>query len=555
MQECLGIDITDKLVRYAKVKKDSNNFTVEAYGIKFYSNITETLEQIISETNSFRIPISCNLSNEKYYYFDVFNLANKTYLEKAVKTEFESFCVENHFNSKVYNGKYIYTNNIENQDLSKIIYIYDTQNDIAEIQNFFRQGSIDTLVPLPTTLPNLIKAEKNRNYMIVNIDEQTTITTIINQAIYSVDTIEEGMKEALDKINEKENSFSKSYEVCQNTTIYTMETDYSSMGDNEYLQYIVPALYKIVEKVQSYRDLYKNMDVIYITGIGAVINNIDLYFKEYFKNSKVEILKPYFIEQHMNMNVNVKDYIEVNSAIALAMQGLGEGIQSLNFLGRDWKLDLKAFLTQDIGSLKRKNNNTPKVKKKLSFNFDLSDLKGKFDKVEMILLRNVITVVMIIILYMIASSWIVRQINNKIAEAEDVRGYISNQLSKLNEDDTKITGKTIDYQRYTSNLQDISSSIQTARGRKNQITTLLNKIVYNIPQLVTLISINNTEITDGNTIKQHMTLEVKSQKYEQIAYFKAKLKNANILEDIVSSEGQKTGNDVIVTIEGNLRTY
>ena len=73
MQECLGVDITDKIIRYAKVKKDSNNFIVEAYGIKFYNNISETLDQIISETNSSKIPISCNLANEKYYYFDIFN--------------------------------------------------------------------------------------------------------------------------------------------------------------------------------------------------------------------------------------------------------------------------------------------------------------------------------------------------------------------------------------------------------------------------------------------------------------------------------------------------
>ena len=238
MQECLGVNIANKIIRYAKLKKDSNSFYVESYGIKFYNNIVDTLEQIILETNSANIPISCNLANEKYYYFDVFSLANKTYLEKAVKTEFESFCTENHINSKVYDGKYIYTTNIENQDLSKIIYIYDTQIDVSERQNFFKHGRLNNLVPLPTTLPNLIKAERNKNYMIINLEEQTTITTIINQAIYSVDTIEEGMREALSVIEEKENSFSKAYEVCQNTTIYTMETDYSSMGDNEYLQYI-----------------------------------------------------------------------------------------------------------------------------------------------------------------------------------------------------------------------------------------------------------------------------------------------------------------------------
>ena len=48
---------------------------------------------------------------------------------------------------------------------------------------------------------------------------------------------------------------------------------------------------------------------------------------------------------------------------------------------------------------------------------------------------------MIIIIYIIASSWIIGQINNKIGEADEVKTYIGTQLSALNADDTKITGK------------------------------------------------------------------------------------------------------------------
>ena len=56
---------------------------------------------------------------------------------------------------------------------------------------------------------------------------------------------------------------------------------------------------------------------IYVTGLATAISNIDLYFQEYFSNIKCEILKPYFIPE--NVKINIKDYIEVNSAIALAM--------------------------------------------------------------------------------------------------------------------------------------------------------------------------------------------------------------------------------------------
>ena len=551
MQSSLGISITDKLIRYAKVNKNNDAYTVESYGIKFYSNLNEAIGQIIAESNSKNVPISSEVSNENYYYFNIFNLTNKNYAEKAINTEFESYCTENHLNRNVYEGKYIYTKNIENEDQSRIIYIYDNQTDIAEKNLYFEGYRLDTLVPMATTLPNLINAERNKNSMIINIEEKTTVTTIIDQSIYSVNVIEEGMQEILDKINEKENSYSKSYEVCKNTTIYTMETDYSSAEGNEYLKYIVPTLYKITEEVQKLKDSYKKIDNIYITGMGSVINNIDLYFKEYFKDSKVEILKPFFLEGQANLNI--KDYIEVNSAIALAMQGLGRGIKSLNFLAKDWKQNLKALLTSDIGSLKNnKKTGTSKPKKKIHINTDMS---GKFDKIEMILLRNIISAIMIIIIYSIASTVLISQINKKIDEANDVKEYTSEQLSLAQSDDNKILTRTGDYRTYATNLENSASTMEIRRSRKNQITTLLNKLVYNIPDEVMLTEISNTEKTGKDGSVQHITIQAQSARYEQLAYFKAKLKNANILYDIVSTEGQKEGDVIKITIEGDLRLY
>ncbi len=542
MQECLGVSITDKVIRYAKVQKDSNSFKVSSYGLKFYTNLEDALDQIITETNSSKIPISSNITNEQYYYFNIFSLTNKSYAEKAIKTEFESFCSENHINGQLYDGKYIYTKNLDNPDQSRIIYIYDKQEDIAEKTSYFKKARLETLSPMPIAISNLITAEKNKNSMIINIEEKTTITTIINQSIYSVDEIQDGMKEILEKINEKENSYSKSYEVCKNTTIYTMETS-AEDANNENLKYIIPTLFNIVGEVRRLQEIVKHIDNIYITGMGTVINNIDLYFKEYFHDSKVEILKPYFLNDRTN--INIKDYIEVNPAIALALQGLGEGIKEVNFLKSDWKGGLKALLTSDISTLKFKK---PKI------NFK-SDMKGKIDRVERILIRNIIIVLITAIIYIIGSTAIFRQIKNKISETDDVIKYTKAQWTLANNDDKQIVEKTKDYQKYKLNLENVSSAIETRRSRKNQITTLLNKIVYNIPKEVILTEIKNTEITSSGKAVQHITIYAQAEKYEQLAYFKAKLKNASVLENITSTEGQKDGNTVKVTIEGDLKTY
>lgn len=58
-----------------------------------------------------------------------------------------------------------------------------------------------------------------------------------------------------------------------------------------------------------------------------------------------------------------------------------------------------------------------------------------------------------------------------------------------------------------------------------------------------------------NGDKQHIYISAQSKKYEQLAYFKAKLKNANILDNVTSNEGTKTGDVVTTVIEGDLKNY
>ena len=80
---------------------------------------------------------------------------------------------------------------------------------------------------------------------------------------------------------------------------------------------------------------------------------------------------------------------------------------------------------------------------------------------------------------------------------------------------------------------------------------MLNKIVYTIPKEVQLTEIKNEEKGD----KEHILISAQSSKYEQLAYFKAKLKNANILDNVTSNEGTKSGDVVTTIIEGDLRDY
>ena len=556
MQYCLGISIDDKFIKYAKVQKEDNTFKVESYGINSYNNmdLNKRIAQIIQETDSSKIPISTDIQNEKYYFFNFFGVKNKTYAKEAIQTEFESFCTDNHINKNTIEGRYIYTKNIDMPDQNKAIYIYANKGEMEERLNLFKGAKVVSATPDAIAIPNIVNIEPNKNIMIVDISDNTKITTLINKNIYNVDILSEGLKEAFDTINLKENSTLKTYEVLKNTTIYTMDMDTTSNKKNdEYLQHIVPELYKVAQEVLNITKNYKKIDQIYLTGYATVINNIELYFQEYFKNSKVEILKPFFIEK--NNRVNVKDYIEVNQAIALALQGMGYGARTINF-STDKKADeiksmLSMNMTDIINSFKVQKADNGKEKNKPKLNVDLGFLKNKSKNLDTSMTNAFISLLLITILYCAGSIWVSKQILSETDKVKDDVSYTQEQIAKATNDDSKINTKTNDYKRYKSNLENTSNVIETKRSRKNQITTLLNKIVYTIPKEVQLTEIKNEE--KGG--KQHIYISAQSKKYEQLAYFKAKLKNANILDNVTSNEGTKSGDAVTTIIEGDLRNY
>ena len=544
MQESLGISISNQVIKYAKVTKNNDQLDVASFGVKFYDNLENDIQQIISETNSKNIPICIDTQNEKVNYFSIFGLLSKSDTKKTIETEYETLCADNHMNPNAYEGRYLIVNDINNKDRNRVIYFTESKTDLEERIGLFKNQKISSITPLPTSLCNIVEAKKGENIMIVNIEEKTTITTILNQRIYSIDMIPSGMAEVLDKINEKENSYTKSYEACKNTTIYTMETTATDDPNNKYLSLIIPTLFNIVQEVKKVKDIYTRIDRIYLTGLGTVVNNIDLYFQEYFQESKCEILKPYFAAN--NSKINIKDYIEVNSAIALALDGMDYGLKDLNFRSSDWKEDLNNLLHSDLKSLGKGSKG-----KSTSFTFD-TNMSGPLKPTEVWLIRCCVTVLMIAIIYSVCSVLLGNQISAKTAQAQEVIDDTTSQINQLNSNENDINRKIADFERVTTNLQNASSSIALKQGRKNEIPTLLNQIVYTIPKNVQLTSIKDTEVeVDGET-KQHISIVAQSKQYEQLAYFKARLSNSGYLLNVTSTEGTKTGEFVIVTIEGDL---
>ena len=540
MSSCLGLYINEHIIKYAKVTKDHDNIKVEAFGIKFYDKVGDAISQVIEETYSQKTPISINMSEEMYNYFDMFALLTKNDLQKAIKTEFESYCTDKGYNPNVFETRYAVVDNQLDKDKIKVIHIADNKIELNKrMQEVSGSGyHLTNISPISMSIPNLIQVRKDENCIIVNIEDDTIITTIMGGKIFNIDVLEQGSRDFLTKINAKENSYSKSYEICKNTTIYTSEGKELQQEEQSYLPDIMPTLYNVVSQVNKI--INSNTDKfekVYITGTAALINNIDLYFQEYLPDTECEILKPYFVQK--TRDISIKDYIEVNSAISMGLMGLGEGISGMNFRKKTFSDQLPSWLKIEVNP-----EQTGKNKKNLG-GFFTWDLGQKLDNTEKSLIRIAVALFLLVVIYSSFSGALNYFINEKQKEAESSIANTNSQIALANKDNEDIKTKTNEYATMIQNLQDANDRITDRNRTRNAIPNLLNQIMSIIPENVQLTSIENTTNT-------HIVINAQSNKYEQLGYFVARLKTDVILTDVTSTSGQKDGGIVTIKIEGDL---
>ncbi len=539
MSSCLGLYIDEHLIKYAKVSKDHEKIKVESFGIKFYEKIGEAIDQIVEETYSQKTPISVNMSEEMYNYFTMFALLTKNDLQKAIKTEFDSYCTDKGYNPNVFETRYAIVDSKMDKDKLKIIHIAENKIELNKRVQQFSDYHLSNISPISMAIPNIVGIAKDENCIIVNMEDETYVTTIINGNIFNVDILEEGSSEILDKINLKENSYAKAYEVCKNTTIYTSEGSELQMPSDEgYLPDIMPTLYSIAEHLRKIvNESTEKFSKIYITGTASLINNADLYFQEYITEVPCELLRPYFIEN--TGSLSVKDYMEVNSAISIALMGLGEGISGMNFKHQSFADKIPSWLKVEVSPEK-----TKKEKKNLG-GFFTWDLGQKLDKTEVELVRVAVALFLIVLIYSILSGLVNYQIEKKMEEADESINNTNSQIALANSDNEKIKSKTNDYTTMIKNLEDANDKITDRNKSRNAIPNLLNQIMSVIPEQVQLTSIENST-------GSHVIINAQSSKYEQLGFFVAKLKNDSILTNVVSTAGQKDNNVVTIKIEGDL---
>ncbi len=530
MPSCLGIYIEDKLIKYAKVSKEKDNIKVESFDVKFYEDLESTLNQIIQETNSQKTPIAINISEEMYNYFEVFSLLSNSDIKKSMDIEFEVLCSDKGYNKELLESRYVLLPNSENMDKLKVINVCVNKSELKDRVDKLEKNRLVSARPMPTSIMNLLEADKNSNAIIVNIEDRTYITILEKGNLSRISIAPEGMKDILYRINDRENSYSKSYEICKNTTISSQGINIEE--GNEYLEYIMPTLYSIVNAVKNeIGNVNGEVNKIYITGSGTAINNLDLYMQDFLGEIPCEILKPKFLEAN-SLKIGIKEYLEVNSAIALALDGLNMGIKELNFVTP------KVIPISLSGS-----DGTTGDNKKMSFS-----MKGKLAPVEKLMFRLIAIAAIFLVGYGLIGRAIMNRLDDTFKDAETEEATTKKAISQVDSDQTTVNYMIDEYTKQIDKMKGGTSQVQgdsSGELTKDAIPNFLNQLMFSIPQNVIIESIENSK---GN----HLIIDAKSKEYQQLGLFKAILYNKKLLNNVTSTGSVKTGEYVQVTIEGDL---
>ena len=320
MASALGIFIDRNIIKYAKLNGTKDKLKVESYGMKYGENHKELLKQIIEETNSNKNNVVINAAEIHYEETSIFSMLKKKDYDKAVEVAYEEIIDKQKLRPELLEYGYILSKNPADSEKLHVLLGIQEKGAMETRANLFGQNvMLYSQMPIGISISNIY--ESPLPALIVNIEEDTYITEIYDTEPIKVTRIATGTKNIIDTINNEENSISKSYEVLRNMVLPTDDMDQISFEGNEYAPVIVSEVMKIVSEIKSVMKkrpgIYKK---IYISGTGATISNLETFIEKLIDDVECDILRPAGIEGQKK--VAIKEYVDVNSAIALACEAL-----------------------------------------------------------------------------------------------------------------------------------------------------------------------------------------------------------------------------------------
>ena len=551
MASCLGIYLSNNIIKYAKLTSDNNNnIKVENFGVRFIKdNQKDTLKNIIEETNSTKIPIVMNPQNDKFINYQMFEQVQSSGIARDVaRMEFEAWCEKNAKSPDKYS--FVYKNaDVKNEEnkFNSVLNFVEKKNleDYQAIDKY----EITDIYPAQLLMYRLV-SKSEENYMLVNLDNELSISVVIDGKLADIKFYNIGMKKILDDFSVKLGSYQKAYEACKQLNVYSDE----DTNNDRLLESIAePVLQDVLRDIAALSTRYKaRLEKIFLTGSGIVFTNIDILIREYL-SIKCEILKPDFLKNTADVR-NIAEALETMPAISMAYELLKQNDKGIGYSTS------KAKLKKEFGKLfsgKKeikfpsfsfaKNKKDDKTTEKAIGENKHPGIEIIEDKSFTIVTCALIVAGLTLVSYVIFSNVYISNVNKTLQTISKKKTETLESLSLAKSDISYISNNTSQYKEINDNVEDIVEQIENDKIGKfttYNVASFLQNIIRIIPKNVKL----NTISSDDN---KNIKITAQSNSYADLGYFVAELKINSTLNN-VKINSVKNGETTVIEIGGEL---
>lgn len=561
MASCLGIYLTDDILKYAKLNIDNNkSIKLEAYGTRYIkSDKKEAILNIIEETNSKDIPIAINPQNDIYVNIQIYNQAqNKSFIPEVAKMEFEAWCEKN--TKTIENYTFLYkVSDLKGPDGKHSGVLNIIQKKDVDEYSTIKNIKVNNMLPAKLLTTKLVPKDEV-NYVLVNFDNEMSIETVINSQLVDIKTYQVGMNKILMELKEKTGSFAKAYEACKQLNVFSESK--SSNNDKTIEAAVEPILQEILREISIVVNKNKKeIEKVLISGDGVVFTNIDILFRE-FLDVKCEILKPSFILDTSNVR-NVAEMLEATQAMSLAYETLDPTNRDLDYIKSNNVIKNKfsslfkntSFKMPEFSKNKSVDNKTlPTTAGQVQNNKEIKPKESSIPKINFDgskiftgLVSASIVLGVVLVSYVLFSTMYVSNINKIIKENEQKAAELKTSISEIQSDTSTIKSNTEEYAKVNKQVGDLVEQIQTSKIGKfttYNVATFLQGLIKIIPKNVQL----NTISSDDN---KSVKIVAQSTSYSDLGYFVAQLKLQGTLKN-VKINNIKNGDTTSIQIGGEL---
>ena len=532
MEACLGIYLSDKIIKYAKLTREEKSRRVSLYscGTKYVAgNKDEAIKEIIEQTGSAEDLKVLNISNYTRMQTEIFKQLGKSDMESVIALEVGDYATSKGLNEKALEYRYLFMDSVVSGDS----YTADIAiTDKANINKYLENENYSKLVglyPQEYILNSMVQT--NSNYLIANVDEKTQLISVVNGKIKQIETIDIGMQEILDTIASQEGSYSKACDLCKSINVLSDDSISPSIE-----RIIEPTIQDLLNRIKfKMAETKINYETIYLNGSINLFINIDVLFEQFF-GITTEQLRPRFI--NLDEIANMSEIIEAGDAVALAYQGLEQTNSEVNFIQTK---NAKPIL----GNLFTKNSpieKTPGEKRTASVLPNINK-----EKIEKALLFANLTAGAVCAGYVAFSGVYDAQMTKMAEDLSNRTNSLTLETTKIISDAKYVSDNANKYVNLNNYISETVSKIKEGKIGKYttyNVANFMQRVAKYIPSNVELQTISSN---DNKTV----SIVARSTSYSELGYFISQLKLKGILENIKTSN-VKNGNYITVTIGGDL---